>query len=82
MASIKDDNTMVQVTRITRKAEPSENGRHTQICYYCGERKVAQEFYDTDGNIIQGLGVIPDAIVKEYYRRYIEGSHVIPGRES
>ncbi len=62
--ALKDDGTMVRVTRLV---EPVDDGRHTQVSYYCGERKVAQELYDTDGNVIQTSGVIPDGTVKEYY---------------
>ena len=67
MAETKDDDTMVQITRMTKKIKPALNGCHVQISYYCGEGKAAQEVHDPDGNVVETSAVIPDGTVKEYY---------------
>jgi len=65
MAAIKDNAMMVEITRITKRAELADE--HVQISYYCGDFKVAHELYDSKGNVVQASGSIPDGTVKEYY---------------
>lgn len=65
MAAIKDDAMMVEITRITKRAELVDE--HVQISYYCGDFKVAHELHDSKGNVVQASGSIPDGTVKEYY---------------
>ncbi len=65
MAAIKDNVTVLEITRITKRAELFDE--HVQVSYYCGGLEIAQELYDSKGNIVRASGNIPDGTVKEYY---------------
>ncbi|MDD5245406.1 MAG: hypothetical protein PHU49_15465, partial [Syntrophorhabdaceae bacterium] len=53
---------------VTRIVSFKEEGRFEQIRYYCDDQEIATELYDKNGILLHGTGIIPNGIVREYYR--------------
>jgi len=57
-----------RINVVTRVVSFKEGERFEQIRYYCNDKEIAMEVYDKNGILLYATGIIPDGIVREYYR--------------
>lgn len=59
--------TTIVSAEVTLKQMVNPDGTREYV-YYSGGKEVAKQIVDDDGNIVKTIGIIPDGIVREYYK--------------